>query len=92
MKNIELKSEIENNLVIYYANSISSSDFVNNHISKFVSLNEEKEEEICDILAQSQRGWDSIECDAEGATKEQDAEMDEYLDKTASEILVICEK
>ena len=90
MKNIELKSEIENNLVNYYANSITSSDFVNNHIRKFVSIDKEKEEKICDVLAQSQRGWDNIECDAEGATKEQDAEMDKYLEEVTFEILEIC--
>lgn len=90
MKNIELKSEIENNLVNYYANSITSSDFVKNHISKFVEISEEKEEEICNILALSQRGWDNIECDAEGATKEQDAEMDSYIESVTSEILMIC--
>lgn len=91
MKNIELKSEIENNLVNYYANSITSSDFVKNHISKFVEINEEKEEKICDVLAQSQRGWDSIECDVEGATKEQDAEMDAYIDSVTAEIIAIAE-
>lgn len=83
-------SEIENNLVNYYANSITSSDFVNNRIRKFVSIDEEKEEKICDVLAQSQRGWDNIECDAEGATKEQDAEMDKYIEKVTLEILKIC--
>ena len=87
---IELKSEIENNLVNYYANSITSSDFVNNHIRKFVSIDEEKEEKICDVLSQSQRGWDNLECDAEGATQEQDAEMDEYLEEVTSGILEIC--
>jgi hypothetical protein len=90
MKTIELKSEIENNLVNYYANSITSSDFVSNHIRKFISIDEEKEEKICDVLAQSQIGWNNIECDVEGATKEQDAKMDEYLEKVASEILEIC--
>lgn len=90
MKTIELKSEIENNLVNYYANSITSSDFVNNHMRKFVSIDEEKEEKICDVLAQSQRGWDNIECDAEGATQEQDAEMDKYLEEVTSGILEIC--
>lgn len=90
MKNIKLKSEIENNLVNYYANSITSSDFVNNRIRKFVSIDEEKEEKICDVLAQSQRGWDDIEINAEGANAEQNQALDKYLEKITLEILQIC--
>ena len=86
----KLKSEIENNLVNCYANSITSSDFVENHIRKFVSVDEQKEEKICDVLAESQRGWDSLECDKEGATKEQDAEIDKHLAELTAEILEIC--
>ena len=89
MKN--LKSEIENNLVNYFANNISSQEFVNKHIlnQTTIELGEKKEAEICEILAQSQSDWDAMPCDAEGATKEQDAKMDTFLSKISNDILDI---
>ena len=89
MKN--LKSEIENNLVNYFANDISSQEFVKKHIlnQTTIELGEKKEAEICEILAKSQSDWDAMPCDAEGATKEQDAKIDSFLNKISNEILDI---
>ena len=90
MKNIKLKSEIENNLIVYYSNLITSSRFVDNHIRQFVFIDQEKEDKICEVIEMSQRGWDDIEINAEGATAEQDEALDQYLEKITLEILQIC--
>jgi len=85
MKN--LKNAITDNLINYYANSINLFDFVENNISPFIEISEESKETIRLIISQSQRGWYAIECDEEGPTKEQDEEMDAYIESVTAEIL-----
>lgn len=90
MKN-EIKNQltevIENNLVEYFANSISSSRFIDEFIRPITSVTEDQEEEIANIMAEANRDWDNAECDVEGATREQDILMDKILEKTASCII-----
>lgn len=85
------KTEIENNLIEYFANSISSEKFVEKYIVPNTTqlVGDSKVQEICEILAQGQRGWEALDCDSEGATKEQDQAMDAYIDRVTSEIMAV---
>jgi hypothetical protein len=83
----QVVESVSNNVVDYFANSITSSDFVEKHIRTIVTVSEEQEEEkIIDILAEYNRDWDNADCDAEGATQEQDAELDRIIDNCAKAI------
>lgn len=77
---------VTNNVVDYFANSITSSDFVQKHIRPIVTVSEEQEEKISDILAEYNRDWDNTDCDLEGATAEQDAELDRIIEKCSKAI------
>ena len=74
------------NVVDYFANSITSSDFVQKHIRPIVTVSEDQEEKISDILSEYNREWNNADCDAEGATKEQDAELDRIIEDAAFSI------
>ena len=78
---------VSNNVVDYFANSITSSDFVENHIRPITDVSEEQESKITDILSEYNRDWDNADCDAEGATKEQDLELDSIIEKCAKAIV-----
>ena len=77
---------VSNNVVDYFANSITSSDFVQKHIKPIVKVSEEQAEKISDILAEYNRDWDNADCDAEGATQEQDIELDRIIDECSKAI------
>lgn len=77
---------VSNNVVDYFANSITSSDFVQKHIRPIVTVSEEQEEKISDILAEYNRDWDNADCDAEGATQEQDTELDRIINECSKAI------
>ena len=77
---------VSNNVVDYFANSINSSDFVQKHIRPIVTVSEEQEEKISDILSEYNRDWDNADCDSEGATQEQDAELDRIIEKCSKAI------
>lgn len=77
---------VSNNVVDYFANSITSSDFVQKHIRPIVTVSEEQEEKISDILSEYNRYWDNADCDSEGATQEQDAELDRIIDECSKAI------
>ena len=77
---------VSNNVVDYFANSINSSDFVQKHIRPIVTVSEEQEEKISDILSEYNKDWDNADCDSEGATKEQDAELDRIIEKCSKAI------
>lgn len=81
-----MKTEITTNLVNFYANSIDSIGVVEN-LSAFMEITASQDEEIASIIAESQIGWDELECDEDGATKEQSTKMDAYLEKISNEIL-----
>ena len=75
-----------NNVVDYFANSITSSDFVKKHIRPIVTVSEDQEEKISDILSEYNRDWDNADCDSEGPTKKQDAELDRIIEKCSKAI------
>ena len=77
---------VSNNVVDYFANSITSSDFVEKHIKAIVTVSEYQEKKISDILSEYNRDWDNADCDSEGATKEQDAELDRIIEKCSKAI------
>lgn len=82
----QVAEAVSNNVVDYFANSITSSDFVEKQIRTIVTISEDQEEKICDIIAEYNRDWDNADCDAEGATQEQDAELDRIIDNCAKAI------
>ena len=77
---------VSDNVVCYFANSISSTNFVDKHIRPINSVSEEMEDKITDILAEYNREWDNADCDEEGATQEQDKELDVIIEKCSKEI------
>lgn len=77
---------VANNVVDYFANSITSSDFVKKHIRSIVTVSEYQEKKISDILSEYNRYWDDAECDPEGPTKKQDAELDRIIEKCSKTI------
>ena len=77
---------VSNNVVDYFSNSITSSDFVQKHIKSIVTVSEDQEEKISDILSEYNRDWDNADCNSEGATKEQDAELDRIIEKCSKAI------
>lgn len=77
---------VSNNVVDYFANSITSYNFVQKHIRSIVTVSEYQEKKISDILSEYNRDWDNADCDSEGATKEQDAELDRIIEKCSKAI------
>ena len=77
---------VSNNVVDYFANSITSSNFVQKHIRSIVTVSEDQEKKISDILSEYNRYWDDAECDSEGPTKKQDAELDRIIEKCSKTI------
>jgi hypothetical protein len=77
---------VANNVVDYFANSITSSDFVQKHIRPIVTVSEDQEEKIADILGLTQQEWDDADCAPEGATKEQDVALDKIIENAAFSI------
>lgn len=51
-----------------------------------IELPEYYSEEQRNIIAISNREWDELPCDSEGANSEQEAEQDEFLEKIAKEV------
>ena len=56
-------------------------------LESFASLETAFSEEAAAVAAVAQREWDNLPCDPEGATPEQDEEMENFLADTVSEIL-----
>ena len=77
---------VSNNVVDYFANSITSSDFIEKHIKAITPVSKDVEIKIADILAEYNQDQDNAECDAEGATQEQDKELDIIIDKCSKAI------
>ena len=68
------------NLVEYYNNNITSEEVLS---LSGVPVTLEREE----VIALSQREWDNVEIDEEGATAAQDAALDQVLESTADALL-----
>ena len=91
MKTIDLKNEIEKRMEVeminYLSNaSDSSTSIINEVIRPLTSVSEEQEQAIADILLRTQQEWNDADCDAEGATKEQDVVLDKIIEDAAIEI------
>lgn len=80
------RESVENNVVDYFANSISSFDFVEKYIIPITSVSEEQQEEICNILSEYNSDWENADCDPEGATQKQDAELFRIIEGCANAI------
>lgn len=65
----------EANVLVEYSANMCTSDRVAKVFGKELS------DELSNILADFQREWDEVEVDEDGATPEQDAELDAFLDK-----------
>lgn len=77
---------VSNNVVDYFANSITSSNFVQKHIRSIVTVSEDQEKKISDILSEYNRDWVNADCDSEGPTKKQDVELDRIIEKCSKAI------
>ena len=87
----QVAEAVSNNVAEYFAELINSSDFIEKHIGKIVTVSEDNEAKICNILAEYSMDWNSADCDAEGATQEQDAELNRIIDDCAKDIaLILC--
>ena len=90
MKTINLKNEIEKRMEVeiinYLSNAKSSTEIINEVLRPLTSVTEEQEQAIGDILDLTQQEWDAADCDAEGATKEQDVVLDKIIEDAAIEI------
>jgi len=87
MKKNQIVEAVSNNVVDYFANSIASSDFVENYIRCIIPVSDEQESKITDILSEYNRDWNNADCDAEGATQEQDLQLDLIIEKCGKEIM-----
>ena len=74
------------NVVDYFANSITSSEIINEIIRPLTSVSEEQEQKISDILLLTQQEWENVDCDAEGATQEQNIKLDRIIEDAAFSI------
>ena len=83
----QLTEVIENNLVEYFANCISSSNFIDRFIKPIVAVSDEQSYSIADIMAAANQDWDAAPCDPEGANPEQDANLDRILKEAAAAII-----
>ena len=92
MKNLKKTLEVEivevvfSNVVDYFANSITSTEFINKILRPLTSVSEEQEEKISDILSEYNREWSDADCDAEGATQEQNKKLDRIIEDAAFSI------
>lgn len=88
MKNLknEIKKEVEVNMIDFLSNAKSEIEIINEIIRPLTSVSEEQEQAIADILSLTQQEWDNADCDAEGATKEQDAALDKIIEDAANSI------
>ena len=82
----EIKKEIEVNMINYLSLDKSSTAIINEIIRPLTEVSEEQEQAIADILGLTQQEWDAADCDAEGATKEQDVVLDKIIEDAATSI------
>jgi len=83
MKTVEIKKSIEANMINY---AFSSNALINEVIRPLTEVSEEQEQAIDDILCLTQQEWNDADCDAEGATKEQDVVLDKIIEDAAISI------
>ena len=73
------------NAIDYFANSITSTEIIE-ILRPLTEVSEEQEQKISDILDLTQQEWDNADADAEGATKEQDCDLDRIIEDAAFSI------
>ena len=85
-----LKNKIEKTLEVeminYLSNAKSEIEIINEIIRPLTEVSEEQEQKISDILSLTQQEWDDADCDAEGATKEQNTALDKIIEDAAFSI------
>lgn len=87
----QVEEAVSNNVADYFADLITSSDFVAKHIRTILTLSEEQEYKVCDILAEYSMDWNYADCDTEGPTQEQDENLEKIINDCAKDIaLVLC--
>ena len=85
MKNLKNKLEVE--MINYLSGANSTTEFINEIIRPLLtSVSEEQEQKISDILSEYNREWENADCDAEGATKEQNTNLDRIIEDAAFSI------
>ena len=84
MKNLKNKLEVE--MINYLSLSSTATEFINEIIRPLTQVSEDQEEKISDILDLTQQEWSDADCDAEGATQEQSAELDRIIEDAAFSI------
>ena len=82
----KIKMEVEVGMIDYLSNAKSAASITNEVIRPLTEVSEEQEQKISDILNSTQQEWDDADCDAEGATKEQDAALDKIIEDAANSI------
>jgi len=81
MKNeITKKEKLQDSLFEYYGNGITVEQVL-------INANIDPTDELEEIIAITQRGWDLLPCDDEGSTAEQELVMDNYVDNVVNDIL-----
>ena len=84
MKNLKKTLEVE--MINYLSFAKTEIEIINEIIRPLTSVSEEQEQKISDILRYTQQEWDNADADAEGATQEQDAELDRIIEDAAFSI------
>jgi hypothetical protein len=79
----EIKNEMEVNMIEYLSNAKSETSIINEVLRPLTEVSEEQEQEIEAILEHTQQEWNNADCDAEGATKEQNIVLDKIIEDAA---------
>jgi len=74
-------TKIHDALIDYYSNSIPPKEFSR----RFGAT--KNMDEIQDCIASSEVEWDALPCNTEGASDEQDADLEAHLNSTAQAVL-----
>jgi hypothetical protein len=72
-------------LIDYYANLIDSDQFIMSVFPAY-SFGEDKTDEIKNILYHSEKTWNELDCNLDGATKTQEKRMNAHLNSVVKEM------
>lgn len=68
--------------LVEYAADITTSDYISEMLDK-------DEEKVREVLQQFYLEWESVPCDPEGTTKEQDVRLGEILEKYEAILMLL---
>lgn len=88
-KHQQIAEAISSNIIDYFANSITASCLIRQFIRPIISVSDEQEREISDILAEANGYWLSADCEAEGANEQENKELDRIIDDCANRIATL---